>query len=222
MNYIEYKTALKIKDTLLTSSIHNHISINSINNCFNVEFNHINKAIIDKEYFNKTRLTMLNRTLSFDYLTTILNIKKVKQPSNLFLGIGQWREDGSYFFDDTHIILGSDSTKLNNYFAQIDLSDAIEDNENIYLLKNISKKSGLGTCKRLYSKNGSLSHNERQNKFLEFFSPQTILIGDDTWFVVSTISKSELSNTAMHPQLLTKFLDDFITYAFTIEEIILL
>lgn len=220
MNYIEYKTALKIKEVLLTSRMSNYVRITSVNTNFNVEFNNINKVQLDNEYLKKTELEMFNRTLSLDYLTTILNIKKVKQPSNLFLGIGQWRQDGAYHFDDTHIILGSDSSKLNSYFAQLDLSDAIEDNENIYILKNISKKSGLGSCKRLYSKKCSLSDNERQNKFFEKFSTKTILIGNDTWFIVSTINKLELDNSKMHSKLLSKFLHNFITYAFTIEEII--
>ncbi|MGL5951123.1 MAG: hypothetical protein ACRCZH_06855 [Cetobacterium sp.] len=214
--FIDEMTAEKIKDLLLESQIDELITVKSRGNLFNVSFDNVKdpkrNPIYDYDIFNSQ--------LALGNLTTILNIKKVKQPATMFYGVGEWRDEGSYRLDRCHIVLGSDNTsKLNEFFAQIDLSEAIEDNDYIYLLKNLTKRSRHGSIKRLYTKKTKSSDESRREKLLDMLKPE-IFSDDygDLFIAVSKINKQDLFERKNDSKVLVKFLKDFINYAFSVEE----
>lgn len=215
-NFINEETAEALKYFLLEANINELVNLKSRDNLLKVSFNNIKENKLDLYY----PYDMYYRELTNGNLTTILDIKKVKQPASLFYGVGEWREEGSYRLNGYHIVLGSDNkSKLKEFFAQIDLSEAIEDENYIYILKNLTKNSGHASIKRLYTVTKKSSNEERKEKLLDLLKPEVFLSDSgDKFIVVSKIDKKEFWSGENDSELLKKFLEDFINYAFAVEE----
>lgn len=218
IKWIDKEIANKIKEILREAPLGEKIQVKSINGLLESSFDEASEFFIYDKYYEKTGLVMCNRELSLGNSNKVLIIDSEK-PSTLFFGIGEWRNQGSYRIDDVHIILGSKSRKLHEYFAQLDLSEAIEDESYIYILKNITKNAGSGSCQRLYKGKGSLSNEQKKELLLETLNSKTYIIDNYKWFVVSKINKKELEDKKNEGKILSDILRDFITYAFAIEEI---
>ncbi|ERT65575.1 hypothetical protein [Cetobacterium somerae] len=206
---ISLDIAESIKESLLVGNLTNevHLKIGD----YEINIDNLENSIIDEnnELMEKT-------TFTFRGFPEVLN--KGKQIGELFFSIGQWRDEKSYRFVDTHIVLGA--KMIHNFFSQIDLSDAVEDKENIYLLKNISSKAGRGAIVRLYTGKGSFSAEERVAKLLENYRDQTIERNSKKWIKVCIINKKLLEKTQENRSiLLTKFVEDFLRFSFLVEEI---
>lgn len=207
--YINLETANFIKQSLLNGNLTHDINLEI--GKYKICIDNLENPLID-EFYN-----LMDKT-SFvfqDSLQGVLNKGNLK--GDLFFSIGQWRNEKSYRFVDTHIVLGSNL--IHDFFNQIDLSDAIEDKDNIYLLKNISSKAGKGSIMRLYKGNGSLSSEERISKLLKHY-PDTFEWNNKKWIKVCTINKNLLNDTEENKDIiLTKFIEDFLNFSFFIEEI---
>lgn len=206
--YINLETANLIKESLLLGNLTHEINLKIGN--YEIKIDNLENSIIDKNY------ELMDKTVfTFKGSPDVLIKKKLK--GELFFSIGQWREEKSYRFVNTHVVLGS--KMIHDFFNQIDLSDAIEDKENIYLLKNISSKAGKGAIVRLYNGNGSLSSEERVTKLLENYD-DTIEWNNKKWIKVCTISKDLIKSIEKNRNIiLTEFIASFLKFSFLIEKI---
>ena len=100
----------------------------------------------------------------------------------------------------------------------LDLSDAIEQDENIYILKNISNAKQCGAICKLYR---NVKNHEgiikRQEDLIQKLGSKVVEYDDASWIIVNSIKKEDLNNEEKFKDVLHKFLEDFIKYAFTVE-----
>lgn len=100
----------------------------------------------------------------------------------------------------------------------LDLSDAIEQDENIYILKNISNaKQGGAICKLYRNVKNHEGIIKRQEDLIQKLGSQVVEYDDASWIIVNSIKKEDLNNEEKFKDVLHKFLEDFIKYAFTVE-----
>lgn len=137
--------------------------------------------------------------------------------------VGWWRD--TYRIPNAHITLGTNYYGFGagrKFFSQLELSQALEDKEYIYLVKNISNLSGEGSISRLNS--GLKDRNKkvsRRNELVRKLDGEIISFDNYDWLIVSKLKKEEIYEEEKHSKLFTKFMHDFLIYSFTIEEIIL-
>ena len=115
---------------------------------------------------------------------------------DLSFKVGWWRD--TYRIRNAHVTLGSNCSRLGLFLCQLELSQALQDSNYIYLVKNLFKLAGDGSIARL---NRGLKYREE-------------------WFVVSKISKQDLEEEN-DEHILHEFLKDFLNYSLTIEQILL-
>lgn len=85
-------------------------------------------------------------------------------------------------------------------FYQIELSEALEDNENVYLVRNITQ---------LY--------NNSTSSEIEEFGCDILLQSNERYLVISKINKKYLNDVSKHNEILFNFLVNFIRCAFVNE-----
>lgn len=135
----------------------------------------------------------------------------------LRMGICDWGTDTR--IKSGHIFLGSEA--FNNYFAQVELSHAIEDENYIYIVKNISKLAGEGSIYRL-NKNAEDKNDKymRREILIDELKSEVIEYKNSRWIVVDKILKSDLDDESKYSDVIYDFILNFLKYAFCIEEII--
>ena len=224
MERITIQNAEKIKNILLN----NYLDNKSIN----LEYKNINTIInIDgiteskkSELFDDRDMEMfhfLNGEQEGNLLCMEVNNKK----HQLYMNIGEWGVYGNYEYDipNMHIVLGTTSSKFGakEYFSQLEISQALEDDKYIYLVKNISKLAGEGSIARLNNglKEKALKH-ERRNRLINRLNTTTKLYDDNEWMIVSKISKEDLDNEQKHNDIFYNMINDILNYSFTVEDII--
>ena len=135
----------------------------------------------------------------------------------LRMGVCDWGTDTR--IKSGHIYLGSEA--FNNYFAQVELSHAIEDENYIYIVKNISKLAGEGAIYRL-NKNAEDKNDKymRREILIDKLKSEVIEYKNSRWIVVNKILKSDLNDENKYADIIYDFVLNFLKYAFCIEEII--
>ena len=117
--------------------------------------------------------------------------------------------------------MGSNCSRLGLFFCQFELSQALQDSNYIYLVKNLFKLAGDGSIARL---NRGLKYREekidRRYELLNLLDADIIKFDREEWFVVSKISKQDLEEEN-DEHILHQFLKDFLNYSLTIEQILL-
>ena len=224
MERITIQNAEKIKNILLN----NYLDNKSIN----LEYKNINTIInIDgiteskkSELFDDRDMEMfhfLNGEQEGNLLCMEVNNKK----HQLYMNIGEWGVYGNYEYEipNMHIVLGTTSSKFGakEYFSQLEISQALEDDKYIYLVKNISKLAGEGAIAMLNNglKEKALKY-ERRNRLINRLNTTTKLYDDNEWMIVSKISKEDLDNEQNHNDIFYTMIKDILNYSFTIEDII--
>ena len=140
----------------------------------------------------------------------------------IYLNIGDWGYN--YRIPNMHIVLGTTynfgSTKA--YFSQLELSQALEDDNSIYIVKNITKLSGEGAITRI---NSGLKDNrerkiERRMELINRLDGKTIPFNKSEWLIITEINKKDLELEENHNEIFFRLIKDFINYSFSIEDII--
>lgn len=206
------KNARKFKKILLKDTINEEIEL---------DFDKLNAYIkIDALAETEVNGTMndiylLNDQIDENKLCFSINDKKY----NLFLSIGDWGYD--YRINDVHIVLGT-NYKFGKFFSQLELSQALEDDKYIYIIKNLTKLAGEGAISRLNKGLGSDKEAKRKRRYelVEKLNFDVINYDGNHWICIGKIDKEELENEENNSDILYDFLNNFIKYSFTIEEII--
>lgn len=140
---------------------------------------------------------------------------------SVFFSIGEWGYETR--LPASHICLGTTPIKFGSaYFSQLELSQALEDEHSIYIVKNLSKLAGEGAISRLNHGLGAdkLTKHERRSQLKQKFGGNVISVEKQEWLILCKINKLDLVNEEKYSDILRQFMYAFVKYAFTIEEII--
>lgn len=113
---------------------------------------------------------------------------------NAFVNIGEWGYDSR--LKNTHITLGS--SKFHDFCFQLELSQAIKDEKNIYIIKNVTNMGGPGAICRLYRrlKNNREEKLKRQEVFIEKFGQDILKYIDKDWVVIYKIKIEDVYDSS--------------------------
>lgn len=139
----------------------------------------------------------------------------------LFYNVGEWRNNTR--ISDSHICLGTNPKKFgSDYFCQIELSQGLEDDEYIYIVKKISKLAGKGAITRLNSglKSNKEKKHLRREKLVRELNAQVINYDLEDWICIEKISIKDLYEKDKIQDILYSFMSKILRYTFTIEKII--
>lgn len=151
--------------------------------------------------------------------TKIMSIKNRKY--EMFYNLGEWGYDTR--IPKSHICLGTTPKKFGtDYFAQIELSQALEDDNKIYLVKCVSKLSGEGSISRLNNglRKNKVAKHQRRTDLVNFLSKKIIDFGNQKWMCLIEIDKADILNEEKAGKIVTDIMENFIQYALKVEEII--
>lgn len=224
MERITVQNAEKIKKILLGSYIDNK--------SINLEYENIKTVInIDgvteseeSKLFDDRHMEMFH-FLHGEQEGKLLCIEVNNKKHQLYMNVGEWGISGRYRYDihDMHIVLGTTSSKFGTkeLFSQLEISQAIEDNDYIYLVKNISNLAGKGAITRINSGlKDKKEKYERRNRLVNRLNTTTKLYEDKEWMVVSKITKENLDNEQKYNDIFYTMIKDILNYSFTVEDII--
>lgn len=172
------------------------------------------------DVYYQTRSFEINESLS------VLNYRNKQVKLNMY--IGAW--SGNPRIKNSHISIYTSSNQIGGErFCQIELSDCVEDENYVYILKNISNLAGTGAIARLnkYSLSKELEEkrkedlHKRREELVERLHSEVINYGDKDWICVYKFDKDKLYDQSYHKTLLYECIESIIKYAFTIENIII-
>lgn len=169
----------------------------------------------NEEYDNKMKLTYFMNGNDTDVLQ--IGERKYK----FFYNLGDWAYETR--IPNAHLCFGTSPTKFGtDYFAQIELSQALEDDLKIYIIKNISKLAGNGAITRI---NHGLNRNKqrkisRRSELVKMLNSKVIQYESQEWVIIAEINKADLFSNEKSAEVMYEFLNSLLQYALTIEEII--
>lgn len=158
---------------------------------------------------------------SLDFNKFCLNINNKKH--TLFINIGEW-PPYKYEIENMHLVLGSSYSfgSLKEFFSQIELSQALEDEQYLYIVKNISKLAGEGSIARINSglKSDRDKKFQRREKLVNRLNSKTIPFDNKEWLIISKIDKKDLMESSKYDDIYYNLVKDIVNYSLTIEDII--
>lgn len=214
MNAISLSNARQIMEILLESQfMEDKVALDISSLDLKIHIDSISKAEEYKDYEGVKRRY-------FEYQGSRRVMAVDNRALQLFLLLGDWGYDVD--INDVHVCLGTRPLMFGSeYFCQIELSQAVEDDNNIYIIKNISKLTGKGAITRL--NNGAISRQQkvvRRDLLVKELNAQLLDNNNDTWIVIHTISKEELFGNENASGILNEFIKAYLSYAFTVEKIV--
>lgn len=156
--------AEKMKAIILNTQLIDEIIITKDNSNIQLMINKVSERHIDKNWGDEEFYFENDKS----DCPLIVNNKSYW----ISMKVGWWRD--TYRIPNVHLILGTNCSKFGSgclYFSQLEFSQALEDDEFIYIVKNISILAGEGSILRL---NSGLKDRdkkiERRNKLVERLS----------------------------------------------------
>lgn len=149
-----------------------------------------------------------------------INTLKIKDRNyQVFYALGNWGYEVRV--PNVHMCLGVEPKHFQSvYFAQLELSQMMEDNYFLYIVKNISKLAGNGASSRLNKGAANKAEKLMRRRILkERLGWDSIEFEKHEWLVLCKIDKNQLAKD-ISDEINTMILKSFLKYAFTIEEII--
>lgn len=135
----------------------------------------------------------------------------------VFVNFGEWAYKTR--LNNTHITAGS--SKFHDYSFQLELSQAIKDKENLYIVKNITNLAGNGALVRLYrglGKDRAKKENRRQ-RFIEEFNSRILKYEGKEWIVISKILLDDLFDDNKNEEIFYNLLNSILKAMLLVEGI---
>ena len=135
----------------------------------------------------------------------------------VFVNFGEWAYKTR--LNNTHITAGS--SKSHDYSFQLELSQAIKDKENLYIVKNITNLAGNGALVRLYrglGKDRAKKENRRQ-RFIEEFNSRILKYEGKEWIVISKILLDDLFDDNKNEEIFYNLLNSILKAMLLVEGI---
>lgn len=137
----------------------------------------------------------------------------------MFYALGDWGYDVRVPY--AHMCLGVEPKHFQSvYFAQMELSQMLEDKDSLYIVKNISKLAGEGASSRLNKGAASRTEKLMRRQILKIrLGGDSLEFENHEWLILCKIDKNKFDGN-FDNEINTEILESFLKYAFTIEEII--
>ena len=182
---ITQNEANRIKQILNETGLKEDINIEVLNGKYKINAFNITESFKTERYeYDMDEFYLMDKTNKYDVLEYKNKLYEV------FVNLGEWAYKTR--LNNTHITVGS--SKFHDYSFQLELSQAIKDKENIYIVKNITNLSGKGALVRLYRGLGKdrAKKEKRRERFVEEFNSEILKYEGKEWIVISKISLKEL------------------------------
>lgn len=138
---ITQNEANRIKQILNETGLKEDINIEVLNGKYKINAFNITESYKSEHYgYNMNEFYLMDNHNKYNVLEYKNKLYEV------FVNFGKWGYKTR--LNNTHITVGS--SKSNDYSFQLELSQAIKDKENLYIVKNISNLAGNGALVRLY------------------------------------------------------------------------
>lgn len=134
-----------------------------------------------------------------------------------FVNVGEWGYETR--LKNTHITLGSD--RFHDFCFQLELSQAIKDENYIYIAKNITSMAGPGAICRLYRglKSDKAKKLMRQQQFIERYGNELIRYKNKDWIVISKIGVNDLHDDVKAPEIFYNLIKNMFFAMISVESI---
>ena len=182
---ITQNEANRIKQILNETGLKEDINIEVLNGKYKINAFNITESFKTERYeYDMDEFYLMDKTNKYDVLEYKNKLYEV------FVNFGEWAYKTR--LNNTHITAGS--SKFHDYSFQLELSQAIKDKENIYIVKNITNLSGKGALVRLYRGLGKdrAKKEKRRERFVEEFNSEILKYEGKEWIVISKISLKDL------------------------------
>lgn len=182
---ITQKEADRIKSILETTGLKDKINLSVLNGKYKIKASNITECSQTERYeYDMKEFHLMDENEGYD----VLEYKN--RLYDLFINFGEWGYKTN--LEKAHITMGS--SKFHEYSFQLELSQAIMDEHNLYIVKNITNFAGAGALVRLYRGLGTNTANKesRKSRFIEEFDSEIIKYKGKEWIVISKISLEDL------------------------------
>ena len=182
---ITQNEANRIKQILNETGLKEDINIEVLNGKYKINAFNITESFKTERYeYDMDEFYLMDKTNKYDVLEYKNKLYEV------FINLGEWAYKTE--LKNSHITVGS--SKFHDYSFQLELSQAIKDKENLYIVKNISNLAGNGALVRLYRGLGKdrAKKEKRRERFVEEFNSEILKYEGKEWIVISKISLKEL------------------------------
>ena len=182
---ITQNEANRIKQILNETGLKEDINIEVLNGKYKINAFNITESFKTERYeYDMDEFYLMDKTNKYDVLEYKNKLYEV------FVNLGEWAYKTE--LKNSHITVGS--SKFHDYSFQLELSQAIKDKENIYIVKNITNLSGKGALVRLYRGLGKdrAKKEKRRERFVEEFNSEILKYEGKEWIVISKISLKDL------------------------------
>lgn len=182
---ITQNEANRIKQILNETGLKEDINIEVLNGKYKINAFNITESYKSEHYgYNMNEFYLMDNHNKYNVLGYKNKLYEV------FVNFGKWGYKTR--LNNTHITVGS--SKSNDYSFQLELSQAIKDKENLYIVKNISNLAGNGALVRLYRGLGKdrAKKEKRRERFVEEFNSEILKYEGKEWIVISKISLKDL------------------------------
>ena len=182
---ITQNEANRIKQILNETGLKEDINIEVLNGKYKINAFNITESFKTERYeYDMDEFYLMDKTNKYDVLEYKNKLYEV------FINLGEWAYKTE--LKNSHITVGS--SKFHDYSFQLELSQAIKEKENIYIVKNITNLSGKGALVRLYRGLGKdrAKKEKRRERFVEEFNSEILKYEGKEWIVISKISLKKL------------------------------
>jgi len=213
MELINASNNERIKDILLNTQLVRPICVEVPSMQLKIEFDGVSTSEPNDIYDMKQTYFIKGEE------TKVMSVKE--RTYEMFFNLGEWGY--STRIPNSHICLGTTPIKFgSDYFAQLELSQALEDGSKIYIVKNISKLAGEGAISRInkgLGKNKDDKH-QRRKELVKSLDKKVINFDKQEWMCLIEINKADLFEDEKAGDIINDFMENFIEYALKIEEMI--
>lgn len=208
---INQKDADRIKEILLSTWLYKEIELEAGD--FRLYASSVSETNETEHHnpFDMQEFYLLGKENEFG----VLEYKEKKYDA--FVNVGQWGYETR--LKDTHITLGS--SKFHDFCFQIELSQALKDENYIYIIKNVTNMAGPGAICRLYRglKSNRTEKLKRQDLFVEKFGKEVLMYKNKDWIVISKIRLEDMYDEVKADQIFYDLVDNIFFAMLLIENI---
>lgn len=209
---ITQNEADRIKDILNETGLKEDIKIEVLGGKYKINaFNITESYNSERHGYDMKEFYLMDNNDKYDVLEYKGKLYEV------FISFGEWGYKTR--LKNTHITAGSN--KFHEYSFQLELSQGIKDERNIYIVKNITNLAGNGALVRLYRGLGKdrVKKENRRERFIEEFNSEILKYEGKEWIVISKISLDDLFNDVKSEDIFYDLLNSILKAMILVEGI---
>lgn len=209
---ITQSEADRIIQILNETRLKEDINIEVLNGKYKINAFNITESFKTERYeYDMDEFYLMDKTNKYDVLEYKNKLYEV------FVNLGEWAYKTE--LKNSHITVGS--SKFHDYSFQLELSQAIKDKENIYIVKNITNLSGKGALVRLYRGLGKdrAKKEKRRERFVEEFNSEILKYEGKEWIVISKILLDDLFDDNKNEEIFYNLLNSILKAMLLVEGI---